>query len=178
MPSLFLHAGDPLWVPGDLDDLLRALDELGLIAAGPATGENCYAAGSRFLRLVTFLGCSPQVTLDPDQAGDGQAACFLRPHLYPEVRFISGAQPARVRCPRCRSPFAETGAAIHDTLFTCGDCGETLPVSAFDWRQSAGFGRCFLEIGGIYPHEAVPSDKLLDRLQAFSGSDWRHFYAG
>lgn len=178
MSSLYLHTDDPRWIPDDHDGLLQLLDELGLGTSGRVGVEDCFSPGSQFLSLVTFLGCSPRAVLDPGQAGDGQPACFVRLHYYPEVRFLADTRSMRVRCPQCRTPLTAIDTNAHDALFTCADCAGTVPVSQLDWRQSAGFSRCFIEIGGIHPHEAVPSDRLLSRLREYSGTGWRYFYAG
>ena len=40
----------------------------------------------------------------------------------------------------------------------------------------AGFGRTFIEIRGIYPSEAVPTDALLDKLQRLADGPWKTIY--
>jgi hypothetical protein len=180
VPSLFLCTSDPCWFPADRGAFVRLLCELGLIKCHSETecAQERYPVGEQFLKLVNFLGCSPSVVLDPGQAETGQTACFLRQHLCADVRFLAAGARPRARCPGCREPAAGIATGAYDAPFTCGRCGETMPVNALDWRQSAGFGRYFLEIGEVYPHEALPSDKLLSTLQDFSGSGWRYFYAG
>jgi hypothetical protein len=51
-------------------------------------------------------------------------------------------------------------------------------VRDLDWRRGAGYASVFLEVGGIHPHEALPSDHLLHDLSLFSSCDWQHFFAG
>jgi hypothetical protein len=47
-----------------------------------------------------------------------------------------------------------------------------------NWRQLAGFGRFFIEVWGIFPHEAVPTEKLLKQLASHTpGVSWSFFYA-
>ena len=175
MPALYLCAADPAWVPDGDRRLLSLLAELGLveISAGVPGVEGALRAGPEFLALLTFLGCSPHVVLEP---GGGKTPCHLRQHLYPEVRFIASAASAQVRCPHCRHPIDALGSGAHDALHTCAGCGRITALSALDWRRSAGFGRCFLEIVGVHPHEAVPSDRLLDSLRELSSTDWQYFY--
>lgn len=178
MPSLLLHAADPRWRPAEPQSLYRALGELGLIVARGVAQEHAeFRVGERFLQLVTFLGCSPQLVLDPDDAAPGQTACCIRLLNFAEVNFI-GARPApAVRCAICRAPAELPGPHRFDDRYRCEQCGKTSALTDLDWRQGAGFARCFIEIKGIHPHEAVPTDTLLNRLRTVSGCEWQYFYA-
>jgi hypothetical protein len=119
------------------------------------------------------------VVVDPAEDGGGQTACFVQQHTCSEVSFVAATGQLRVRCPACRTPAIGIGlGAKHDLLFTCTRCQTATPLDRLDWRHSAGYGRYFIEIGGVHAHEALPSDRLLAALQAFSGTGWRHFYAG
>lgn len=179
MPSLLLHPADPCWIPGAGDRFSDLLEQLGLIDATLKAGRSGdFRAGEQFLNLIMFLGCSPRVVLEPGEADEGQTACYLQYHLYPEVTFLSAAKRPPVRCPGCRAPAGEVDASSHVRSVTCARCGQNVQVCALDWRRAAGFGRFFLEIGGVYPHEAVPSDKLLDSLREHSGGAWQYFYTG
>jgi hypothetical protein len=178
VPSLLLHEQDPGWSPGELASLIRSLHDLGLISTPCGDGKNnVYRAGESFLGLVMFLGCSPQVQLEPGSGTDDQAVCSIRFHDYPEVKFLSAAKRAAARCRKCRTPVTDGWQPDLDTGLTCEHCGEVSKVTDLDWRQAAGFGRCFVEITGIYPHEAVPSDKLLAALADSSGGSWKYFFA-
>jgi len=179
VPSLLLHPADPCWIPGAGDRFSDLLEQLGLIDTTLKAGRSGdFRAGEQFLNLVMFLGCSPRVVLEPGEADEGQTACHLQYHLYPEVTFLSAAKRPQVRCPGCRAPAGEVDTSSHLRSVTCARCGRTVQVCALDWRRAAGFGRFFLEIGGVYPHEAVPSDKLLDSLREHSGGAWQYFYTG
>ena len=178
MPSLLLHAADPQWRPACPGSLREALQELGLIAAGSASEEPAeFLVGAQFLQLVTFLGCSPHVVLDPDDPEQGQTACCVRLLNYPEVNFVSARPDPAVRCANCRAPAEPSGPHRSDESYRCEQCGKESGLTDLDWRQGAGFARCFIEIVGIHPHEAVPSDKLLNTLRAVSGCGWKYFYA-
>jgi hypothetical protein len=177
MPSLLLHADDPRWHPADPQSLAGILLELGLIrpstASDPVAG---FRAGEQFLRLVMFLGCSPQVVLAPELAEQGQAVCHIRLRHYREVTLLTGKAKPAVRCTKCRAAVDLSSAGSFEALYSCQQCGNESRLSDLDWRQSAGFGRCFVEISGIYPQEAVPSDKLLKALRAYSHCTWKYFY--
>ena len=49
-------------------------------------------------------------------------------------------------------------------------------LTDLSFRKAAGIGHTFIEIRGIYPSEAVPTDALLNRLQRLSGGPWRTIY--
>jgi hypothetical protein len=177
MPSLLLFPGDPCWVPGDRAAFISSLTELGLISGGEGSADTAgFRPGPEYLSLIMFLGCSPRVSFDPLHDDSGQPVGLLHCRIYPEVQFVSAAPGPKVRCARCRAPAGEVDVTVHDRVYTCPRCGATAAVSALDWRQAAGFGRCFVDVEGIHPHEAVPSDKLLDSLRECSGNDWAYCY--
>ena len=177
MPSLLLHADDPLWQAADPDSLASTLHHLGLIGPFRASEHVAeFQAGEQFLRLVMFLGCSPQVVLDTEFAEQGQAVCHIRLLSYREVTLLTGKSMPAVRCAKCRAAVDLSSAGSFAARYRCQQCGNESRVSDLDWRQGAGFGRCFIEVDGIYPHEAVPSDKLLNALRAYSHCDWKYFY--
>lgn len=179
MPSLLLHPDEPDWVPADRADFVALLGNLGLIDAASEAGEgSVFRLGRQFLDLVMFLGCSPHVVIDPQDPDGGQPVCRLRYHVYSDVRFLSARMPPAVRCPHCRAPASGGVQRAPDRPFSCPQCGRISAAQALDWRQAAGFGRCFLELSGIYPHEAVPSDRLMETLRNYSRSPWCYFYAG
>ena len=177
MPSLLLHAKDPLWKPVNPESLAGTLRDLGLIGQFAAAEHVAqFQAGERFLKLVMFLGCSPQIILNPDVAESGQAVCHIRLLGYQEVTLLTGKSKPAVRCPKCRAVAELSSTGSFARQYQCQQCGTTSRVSDLDWRQTAGFGRCFIDINGIHPQEAVPSDKLLNALNAYSHCEWGYFY--
>ncbi|HHJ15655.1 MAG TPA: hypothetical protein ENJ80_03060 [Gammaproteobacteria bacterium] len=177
MPSLFLHAVDLLWCPSEPGGFVSTLRDVGLLgAAVPSAGEYEFLAGDQFLQRIMFLGCAPQVRLNPDEPGEGQALCFVRLRLYDETTFLSDEPFPAVRCPGCRAPAEVSAHSQSDALHGCAQCGKETALAQLDWRRGAGYARCFIEVCGIYPHEAVPSDRLLAGLADMSGGDWVYFY--
>jgi len=177
MPSLYLHPANPLWRPAAHNSMGSALREFGL--AGPLIEEtkvNEYVAGDRFMERIVFLGCSPQLPLAPAQPGDGQQPCYIHLHDNREVSFLCATRRPAVRCGDCRTAAGLSEPDCYDSVFLCEKCGMESLYSDLDWRKSAGFGRFFIEIKGVYPHEAVPSDALLNRLDALSDCRWKYFY--
>ena len=177
MPALLLHASDPLWHPTDLNEFIDLLHDLGLIGSRTPSDQFAeFVAGEKFLDLVMFLGCSPQIVLDPETAQPGQTVCRVRMLSYKRVMFISAKASPTARCPRCRAAIDLPRVAGYRAPYQCENCGNAYRLTDLDWRQSAGFGRCFVAIDGIYPQEALPTDKLLNGLCAYSRRDWKHFY--
>ena len=178
MPSLFLCPNDLLWQPPDVDAFACRMRDLGLAGSlWPSGSAHEYLAGEEFLKLVMFLGCSPQVVLDPATAVDGQAVCAVRLVEFGEPVLLASHPLPAARCRKCRAPVSLPASVEPDALYSCKHCGNQSSLGRLDWRQGAGYGRFFLELSAIYPHEAVPSDKLLLELQAISCCKWAYFYA-
>jgi hypothetical protein len=80
---LVLTPQDPYLLPDQPESILDALHEIGFI--GEALKEPPgYLPGERFMQLVSFMGCSPYIRLQPD--GSGEPFCHLRlegPHPRP-----------------------------------------------------------------------------------------------
>lgn len=178
---LILHPSDPNAVPEETE-LLDPLRDIGFIAgAMDFEGTRHYRPGEDFLQLVTFLGCSPVVSLgEPGKTGEefchiGFSGPMPRPVL------IAGANAKAPRCPSCRKPDdqwrqgLEAGAPVVQSL-TCPHCGNCTPLQAWNWRQCAGFARVFVAVWGIFEGEAVPSDELMRTLERTGHGPWSHFY--
>jgi hypothetical protein len=188
--ALVLHPEDPFATPPQDAAILRALTGVGLAGrALSCAGQVLHLPGERFLELIVFLGCSPYVQIVPPEGRDPcqalDAFCHLRmqraERLGPALRRARNAAPPR--CPACRSPapgWATTPAAAEAVTalepWRCASCGWTGSLHALDWRQCAGFAQVFVEVWGVHPGEAVPSDELLSALGAISAGPWRWFY--
>ena len=162
---LVLHPLDPEWTVASLTGLRQALENLGLLGEARQPGE--FLTGAEYLSLVTYLGCSPQISL-----GEAEAATrvYLRePDAAP--RLNAGANINPPRCNACRQtiPLADAGLQLQ----TCPHCGQPLEL---DWRRSAALGRVFIEISSVYESEAVPSEALLGRLRKATGMVWDYCY--
>ncbi|MFN2338000.1 MAG: hypothetical protein ABR544_03405, partial [Gammaproteobacteria bacterium] len=168
--KLILHAGDPDHLPPDARVLAAALADIGLIAAPLAHDPVAWQAGPEFLTLVIFLGCSPHVELQPTDARQAAAGCFCHVRYQWQGAgpvFRSSAGRLQPRCPGCRRQLEQWQELVRGwpsgrvATVCCAGCGRTLQAPELDWRQCAGFGRWFLEIWNIHPHEAVPADALI-----------------
>jgi hypothetical protein len=145
--------------------LQQALKTLGLLGEARQPGE--FLAGSEYLNLVTYLGCSPQISL-----GEAEAATriYLRePDAAP--RLNAGANIKPPRCKACRQTIPLADARLQ--LQTCPHCSQPLKL---DWRRSAAFGRVFIEISNVYDSEAVPGEALLECLREATGMVWDYCY--
>ncbi len=176
----------------DTDELVQRLDSIGLIgAAFQCQGRTHHLTGERFLQLVTFLGCSPLIELEPPaDAGARESACaegrFCHVRLATTrnvIRFRTSAQAPPPRCPHCRQ--VETRwpdllqrweAHTGHTQWTCAECGHQGRLYDLNFRRRGAFARALIEVWGIYPSEAVPAEALLSVLRQFGGCAWSHMY--
>ncbi len=189
--KLLLTPINPQVIPADTDGLVKKLDNLGFTGRPfPLIGRTHYLPGDRFLELVTFLGCSPVVALLPpldapaDPAAHADAFCHIGIWYAGErPAFISGRNTTTPRCRECRH--REPGwqkmiqawrSSPEVYRWRCPACGHDASPFELDWRQSAGFGRFFVEIWGIHPAEAVPGPALLEALRYSAGEPWDYFY--
>jgi hypothetical protein len=170
---LILHPG--ISQPPGTGQLVSALKETGLIGQPQERGESSYLAGPKFLRLVTFLGCSPSIRLEPVNENDRDYCHIQLLGPYRRPRLMLGKNTRAPRCPHCRYEFSDRE---HEDLsaLSCPGCGETIPLESLNWREQGGAGRYFLRISGVFPGEAVPSDELLSVLKGVCDSEWGWFY--
>ncbi len=193
MPAhkLILLPADPHATLDDCGKLAAGLQAIGLIGApGACDGNEFYPTGDDFLQLVSFLGCAPNIELEPPADNATLAAalangsfCFVRLLCTDILHFRGDPQARAPRCPQCSEPVAdwethlrqwrENPAALQWSCTSCGYHGE-LP----DWslHKNAGFGQVFVEISGIYPSEAIPGPALLQALQTLTGGHWQYVY--
>ena len=178
---LVLCPVDPHWTLPDDEGLIRLLQSVRLI--GKLYRETMdFWPGERFLDLVAFLGCSPDIKLEPDE--DSPHFCFIRLKTRTRsVEFHAGDHSFAPRCPQCRSAMDDWRNRIHDwqqragnAPLPCNSCGHPAMPWDYNWRKSAGFGRCFIEINNIYPREAIPQQHLLDTLNSHYQVNWHYFY--
>ncbi|MBI5042103.1 MAG: hypothetical protein HZB57_13155 [Gammaproteobacteria bacterium] len=180
-PKLVLHPQAHDLAPSR-EAIALALHNIGLIgAAFSLDGNTHFQTGPDFLDGISFLGCAPSIQLDPPAQQITHAARsgqFCHIHIpavteQPRLRCRIGQGP---RCRRCRVDIPPHLILVPSALIACPDCGHISPAAGLNWRQSGGYARVYLDIWGIHTGEAVPSDRLLDRLAVASGVPWRFFY--
>ncbi|MEW8049987.1 MAG: hypothetical protein AB2792_16050 [Candidatus Thiodiazotropha sp.] len=179
---LVLTPEDPYLLPDDPEAILAKLHEIGLIE-GALESDPGYLLGERFMQLVTFMGCSPYIRLQPDRSGE--PFCRLLPEgPHPRPKLLCGTNTQPPRCEACRKRLSgwqaifeswQEGGAGYKA--SCPHCGHRQDPVTYDFRQSAGCGRLFLCVENIFPQEAIPSSTLLTALEtACNGHPWRYFY--
>ena len=169
--------------PPPTDLLLAGLRDVGFIGRPlDDRATAVFLTGERFLQLVTFMGCSPHIQLDPPV--DGGSFCHIRLEgPWPEPRLMRGRNTRPPRCAHCRASLSRweqeldrwcthpSRADVH-----CHQCGRHQRPLDLQWRRNAGFGRLFLLVEDIFPGEAVPVSSLMQSLRQTSGSPWDYFY--
>lgn len=173
---LILHPADPHSVPA-VEPLIAALERIGFLGDPfDFNGRKHRRPGPEFLQRLTFLGCSPVVSLgEPGATGD--EFCHVRLDIHREPVFVSGANLKPARCPACRAriPGWRELADAPDTEVVCPECGRRSTATELDWRQSAAYARMLLFVWGIFEGEAVPADRLMATL-AEQGGKWCYGY--
>ena len=180
---LVLTPQDPYRLPADLDAVVARLTGIGFIAGPLPNTTDAFRLGENFMQWVTFMGCSPFIRLEPGDA-DEPFCHLVIDGPYARPRLLQGRNTTPPRCESCRKRIDDWQAVMRrwaqeqaDRSVACPHCGHAQDPAYYDWRQSAGCGRIFLQVENIFPQEAVPTPALLDQLRSASGDlPWRHFY--
>ena len=160
----------------DLDELARHCTQLGLTGDCIDRRQHRYSTGSRFLEQINFLGCSPNIRFDSEQADEKFTHIIL--HRYPTPRLFSGRYTRAPHCPECGK--AEKNWRLddfsHKRTINCSHCKHTVDTDRYNWRRTAGFTGMMIEITEIFPKEALPQPTLLENLQQRTAMEWDYFY--
>jgi len=136
---------------------------------GTSLGDQRYATGERFTSLLTFMGCSPHIELDPQE---NQPYCYIEIHTTEKPVFNHGTNLKKITCPHCKQKIQ----SYIDKQLLCPKCKNELIPDQINWRKSAFIASTWITIGNIYELEAVPSDFLLDLLEETTGESWKSAY--
>ena len=179
---LVLTPEDPYHQPGDMASILALLQDIGFIGEPLAEGGYRYLLGENFMRLVSFMGCSPSILLQPGKPG--QSFCHLvvdGPSAQP--RLLHGKNTVAPRCAACRKRLPNWQTSFKTLSLEgpgyqapCPYCGGLQDPVTYDFRQSAGCGCLFLCVEEIFPQEAIPAPDLLAHLWRATHQAWRYFY--
>jgi hypothetical protein len=166
----------------DVPRLEEQLRQIGLIAEPfQFNGQEHFKPGDELMRHLTFLGCSPVVALG-EPGKTGEEFCHIEFYgPFAETLFISGRNVKPLRCPVCghREPNWQpiVDAWKRDrTPWHCPSCENDISLEQIRWNKSAGYGRFFIKVWGIFESEAVPGDQLLATLKATTNYSWDYFY--
>ncbi|MDQ7016123.1 MAG: hypothetical protein Q9N68_07080 [Gammaproteobacteria bacterium] len=163
--------------------LIETLQQLQLMADPLPNRDDHYRSGERFMEHLTFVGCSPFIALQPEEAKANQTYCAIHlpqqsNHYYSAVDSMSTAP----HCPHCRKAHPTWQTALQQwhknqtQRWSCNICEKTSAPWQWNWRKQAAFGRSVIEILNIHPHEAIPSQALLDALHALNQTPWQYAY--
>ena len=182
MPQLVFHAKNPEYIPESVPHIIEALQGIGFIAnkwkSSEAVSGNRYLIGDSFLSLVTFMGCAPAIELEPiEDKAESTEFCHIEiEDIKSNIEFIRGGEYIISRCPHCRQRHTDWKVIPENLLYECGNCKVESHLSEYDWKNTAGTGRFFISLHGIYPQEALPTSNLLQTLEKISGTEWTYFY--
>ena len=145
-------------------------------------GAGSFRVGEAFLQLITFMGCSPYIELEPP--ANGGPFCYIRlegPWVDPRLRYGHDTQGPRCHACRHRLPdwreFLTLWLAQPQAMIVeCPRCGHKQRPLDLGWRREAGFGRLFIVVENIFPSEAAPVPRLLTGLERAIGIPWQYFY--
>lgn len=126
------------------------------------------------MEFVTYLGCSPI-------QGSEHSNSLLHVHTFSQITGLGGESIVTLRYPSCKHAIKNAAQLIKEypekTLWKCPECCNSGHIDQINWRKSAGFADCFIEITSIFPKEAIPNDVFLNLLKWCNGLDWTWFYA-
>lgn len=157
--------------------IIAALKNCGLLN-GESMQEQ-YFVGPAFVDLLSFLGCSPQIRLTPNE-GDNYCHIIIRPP-QPDIHCLGYTATAAPRCPQCKNKITQWQQIkawhLGATPCVCQHCNTTTAMQNLKWKHECGYGCMAIDIINIHPFEAVPSDNFLHVLQTATGVEWDYFYA-
>ena len=182
MPKLVFCAKNPEYIPSNIPNIVSALQQVGFLGDKWQTPESVlgerYLIGQAFLSLVTFMGCAPAIELEPiaEQPGSTEFCHVEIEPVKSKVEFIRGSEHLISRCPHCRQRHANWKNIPKNFFYACDKCNVKTHLSEYDWKNTAGCGRFFISLHGIYPQEAIPTSHLLQTLEKISDTKWDYFY--
>ncbi len=150
-----------------LSNLEALLKDIQLI--GDRLSEDRFQVGDEFLSLLTFMGCSPNMELEPQK--DGSAFCYIELNETQSPQFVSGSNLKKARCTHCKAEVAKL-----DKKALCAQCKQPLVLDKINWRKTAFVAQSWITIGNIYELEAIPNDELLNTLHHKTGVQWKPAY--
>ncbi len=159
--KLYLYPENPVHQI-DMDNLTQQLKENALL--GESLSSNRYATGDNFLSLFTFMGCSPNIELEPQ---DDKPYCYIEIESRSKPHFIAGKNTKYPPCPHCKEKL-DAQNCIH--------CNKSVDLTKINWRKSAFISSSWICVGNIYELEAIPNDHLLNALKNETKLKWKVAY--
>ena len=131
-----------------------------------------YATGNEFLSLLTFMGCSPDIEIEPQ---DDKPFCYIEISKNKVTQFIAGKNTKSAPCPHCKIGIQSIPDPEEKSMI-CPACNGSIETRKLNWRKSAFVAKSWIRIGNIYELEAIPSDELLTALAEETGVKWKAAY--
>lgn len=175
--KLMLYPALPNRSQPETGSIIIALKNCGLISG--ETLREKYLSGKAFIELLSFLGCSPNICLTP-QDDDNYCHIIIKP---PQaiIHCLGYTATAVPRCPKCKNKISNWRQTENwqrgETACTCHHCNTTTAMQSLIWKQECAYGCMAIEIINIHPFEAVPSENLLRVLHDATGVEWDYSYA-
>lgn len=154
----------------------QALHGLGMIDE-VLTAPGYFGVGEHFIDHVSFLGCSPDLRLEPeadDNPGDAGFIHVSLNHLDGELLYRQGRNPRPPLCPACRKPVKNIQNVT--VPYTCMHCDAVNDPVDLVWRDGEVVSLDSIDIIGIFPREGVPTDNFMTELARMTGIKWRYLY--
>jgi len=182
--KLILYPVSTDYVPKSWVNIKLSLNQAGFIGKSISSINESYYVGDNFLQLITFLGCSPHIQIEPEDDNNDSYCRIVLSELNDNIDFRFLARDVIARCPKCRkkldswsdwlNQWKESSSAV---FVRCEHCDSALSLFDLNWRHNAGFASCFIDIWNIYPQEAIPTEELLSILSEATGEEWDYFFS-
>ena len=117
----------------DLADLKKHLDGLTLLGKElqALLGAEHYAVGDSFLSHFTFMGCSPDIELEPQT---DKPFCYIALERFLQPHFVSGSNLKKTRCTYCKHELKNIPRSL-----LCPHCDKPLQLNKINLRKSAHY---------------------------------------
>lgn len=174
---LILHPLDPFALSNSktkLDALLNACQ----FTSKNSSGE--LVPGPAFMRLLTFVGCSPSVAGADDHGEYNQYSITIETASEPVI--IASTKIKSPECIVCHekdraSRAVECIIQESDTIYwVCPACNERIELGDINWRNKLAVASSWIQVNGVFEGESLPSDKFLDLLKSETGTEWSYCY--
>ena len=182
--KLVLYPVNTEYTPINWLSIKSSLEKVGFIGSAISENSECNFVGERFLQLITFLGCSPEIQLEPEDGNDNNFCRIEFSDLSNNVQFRYFERDISARCPKCRKKLShwsdwlnEWDKSSNSKSVVCEHCDGEMSLFDINWRHNAAFSRCFIDVWHIYPQEAIPTEEILSLLTSETGEQWDYFFS-
>jgi hypothetical protein len=154
-------------------ELIRSIE-----LTGKPLGSFQFLAGNRFFSHITFLGCAPNIALQPEQ-GPHYIRISIPPLEKPVL--LSGARAPAPLCTDCKQPLENWKSRIESAegeVIHCHQCHASIPVADLNFRKCACFSRNIIRVEPVFESGAIPANGFLDTLSTTFNTSFKYAYIG